>query len=461
MNLPISEIPFHTINRMNKAVKTSKQQGTYLPSYYNAFPVTNPAFVILEIIYIVILLLVNSWALFYWLLVSGPVLIYFLLRQLQCIWYWKRLDKDGMFFDNFYFISVSGKTLHLFPLISFKYSDSILAIDERNYIIRFHFSNGSINQPCKAKDSPSVQQFQNLLNQYISMLKQKETSINYTNHFATTFYEKLSVRRNPLIASLFILTILWFTLPNIIDNNAFNHAKNINTATSFRTYLSEPQNVKFRKDAILHIRRIYDDYISKYKTLIFSHSSGSEAFVKVLEYMRDNDIFDVSMLFIPNSHLNDLYSNVTDYRVIPITPSFTIEKNKIRETEVIQTLQASFGKIFPTDIFNINNYENNINPKFEVYYSYKNNTESLYYNLKESNLPDNQKTFYYGIEIVWNFRISLPIMPETIYKFSLTSQPAQQFSSETINSDAIYSNMALSAFNDFKNEFDKQFLTGK
>ena len=223
--------------------------------------------------------------------------------------------------------------------------------------------------------------------------------------------------------------LLWFSLPSIIDTNDFNYAKNINTATSYRTYLAENRNVKFRDEARNHIMQIYNQYISKYRNTLYSSSIGTEAFVETLKYLRDKNIYNVSLQFSSLSYLDDMYSNDREYKVIPITQSFTKEKNASRESDVYKTIQSSFGRIFPADIFNISNADNNMIPKFEVHYVYKNSAQSIYYRVEEAHLPDNKKTWYYGIEIEWRFRILLTFSEDAIYEFSLKSVPANRFSS--------------------------------
>ena len=260
-----------------------------------------------------------------------------------------------------------------------------------------------------------------------------------------------------MLFSFIIGVILWFALPNIIDNNDFNYAKGINTATSFRAYLSETKNVRFRDEARNQINKIYNQYIGKYRNSLYSSSVGAEAFIKTLEYLRDKNLYNVTLHFTSVSHLKDIYASNNQYNIIPIAESFTKNKNASRENEVFKTIKSSLGSIFPTDVFNLTSTDNNIIPKFEVYYIYKNKSESLYYRFAEKDLPNNKKTWYYGIEIEWGFRILLPFSDKAIYEFNLKSEPANQFSSETFNPDEVYTNMAISAFNDFKDEFYKQF----
>ena len=458
MKLPLLNISIEKRFRLQELVKNSRQQGTFLPAYIQNAPIPNMWLIGFCIIFILFIILGHSWSLLYWFVISGPLLAYLIFRQLQCFLYWNKLGKDSVFFDNQYFISIQNKTLHFIPLTEYNYTDIVLAGNEKYYIIRFHFDSISLLQPCKSKYSKRTLQFQNLLQQYTTKLKQSTSQINYNTDIKHSFFDKIMFRKNALIFSLFIANVLWFALPSIIDKNDFNYAKGINTATSYRTYLSEIKNVKYRDEARNQIHKIYNRYITNYRNTLYNSSLGAEAFVETLEYLRDKNIYNVYLQFSSLSFLYDVYSDDHVYNVIPITQSFTEEKNASRETDVFKTIQASFGKIFPVDIFIITSTENNMIPKFEVYYVYKNNVESLYYRVEEANLPDNKKTWYYGIEVEWWFRIILPHSEDAIYEFSLKSVPANQFSSESFNPDAVYTNMAISAFNDFKDEFYKQFL---
>lgn len=457
MKLPLHNISIDKRIGLIELIKNARKNGTFLSAHIQNAPIPNFWLLGSFLIFILFVVFVNSWSLFYWLLFSGPFLSYFIFRQLECFWYWKKLGKDSVFFDNQFFISIQNKTIYFVPLSEFKYSDIVLSGNEQHYLIRFHFNSISLLQPCK-KNSATVLQFQNLLQNYTVALKQMDIRINYIPNIKHSFADKLLFKKNAILFSFIIGVILWFALPSIIDSNAFNYAKGINTATSFRDYLAQTKNVRFRDEARSQINRIYNQYIAKYRNSLYYSSVGAEAFITILEYLRDKNLYNVSLHFISVSQLKDIYENNHQYNIIPIAGSFTKNKNASRENEVYNTIKSTLGSIFPSDIFNLTRTDNNLIPKFEVYYIYKNKNESLYYRAAEEDLPDNKKTWYYGIEIEWRFRIFLPTHESAIYEFSLKSEPANQFSSETFNPDEVYTNMAISAFNDFKDEFYKQFL---
>ena len=97
--------------------------------------------------------------------------------------------------------------------------------------------------------------------------------------------------------------------------------------------------------------------------------------------------------------------------------------------------------------------------RFEIFYSYNNNPESIYYPTEQSSRQPENRTWYYGIIIKWSFKIELKTKPVPVYEFQLLSQPAAHLSAQILNSDDVYSSMATSAFNDFKNEFQKRFFS--
>jgi len=458
MILNLLSIPIEIRIRLRELVNFSKERGTYLRSSIHNAPTPNFWLIGFAIIFCLVLFSIRSWSLFYWLIILGSVLSFLLFKQTQYFFYWKQLGKDSVFFDSHYFIAVQNKIITILPLINLKYTDIVLAGNEKSYLIRFHFDTTTILQPIKNKNSELALKFQNILENYVSTIKQKEDQFNYNDGVNYSFTQKLIFQKNPIFAALFFAIALWLLLPSIIDSNAYNNAKDLNTATSYRIYLSEIKNIKYRDEARNEINKIYDKYITKYKNIIYSSSSGAEALVETLKYLRDKNIYNVSLQFSSQSLLDDFYSEVKDYKVIPITHSFTKDKNDSREKDVFKTIQASFGNIFPADVFNLSNKNDELAPKFEVYYVYKNNIESLYYRVEEENLPDTKRTWYYGIEIEWWFRIFLPKMENAIFEFSLISSPANQFDSESFSPDAVYTNMAISAFNDFKNEFYNQFL---
>ena len=458
MKSNLINLPLELRIRIKHLVAYSKENGTYLRSSTSKPPLINPWLVIFIIGFVYALFNVYYWEFYYWLIVFGLLLAFAIFRALQYNLYWNQFGKDSVFFDSKYFISIQNKILNIIPLNNFKYSDIILSSDSSYYIVRFHFDNTSILQPISDKTRDQVLSFQRLLEKYSLDYNQSDKRLDFDSAINISFFQKISFYKGAITFSAIIALFLYFQLPIIIDSNAFKYAKNLNTATAYRNYLSVYNNTKYRDKARFEIRKIYDKYISKYKNSSYNYSTGAEAFIETLEYLRDNNIYNVSIQFFSDNNLNDIYSKQTEYEVVPITPSFTKNKNISRENTIIRTIQNSLGEFFPTDVFNLSNKVDDSIPIFKIYYIYRNNIESLYYKVDEENLPDSQRTWYYGIEIEWWFKIILPQVNNAIFEFSLISSPAYQFDSESFSPDAVYDNMARSAFNDFKVEFFNQFL---
>lgn len=456
MKLSVGNIPSQTMARLLEAIANARQQGTYLAVHRSNLPPFNLWLIGAGILFVLLALIANEWLAYYWYVGAGTCLAYSLARQFQKWWRWRRLGKDAVFFDPLYFISIIGGGLEVLPLSHFNEADISLAAGGSHYIARFYFRESFILVPCFSKNDESTLRFQSALRQHCSVMRHSAVSQDSIQHIHHTLAEKIIARRAPLISAAFALILLWFILPITIDRNQYLFAKKKNTATAYREYLADLRNLKYREIARADIKNLYDLYIQKYQSRA-SASAGTNAFAQVVEFLRDKNLFTVRMLFFPRSELIDLPQS-KEFHIIPVTPSFSPDKNQARQEGVISAVKASLGQMFPTDILTIASEESAELPRLEVYYTYRNNPKSIYYPVKEEHLPDRSRTWYYGIEVDWWFRISLPTQSDPIYDFNLVSRPAQQFNSESSMADAVYTNMALSAFNDFETEFHKQFL---
>ena len=442
--------------RISEAVVNSRQKGTYLKVHRSSFPPLNLWLIAAAVVFSCLVFIVNQWSAYYWYVAAGTGLAYLVAEQVHKFWRWWKLGRDAVFFDPLYFVSIAGGQLQAFPLSHFNDTDIILAMDGKHYLARFHFQEASIIVPCVSSNDQKTLHFQNLLQQYSGIVKQSAVHQAPIQQFPQTWAEKIACRRVSMISAAFGLVLLWFIIPISIDRNQYLSASGKNTATAYRTYLAEPRNLRYRETARTDIRRLYDLSIKKYRGSS-TGSEGANAFAQLVEYLRDKNLYTVRMLFYPQSKLIDLPPS-SQYHIISVTPSFSKEKNEARQDQVISTVKTSLGQMFPTDILAIGGEELVDLPSLEVYYTYRNKSESIYYPEKEQYLPKTSRTWYYGIEIDWWFKISLPTQSEPLYVFNLVSQPAQQFQSESFTADAVYANMASSAFNDFQTEFYRQFF---
>ena len=456
MKISFKEISNQTLTDLLKTLDKAKLAGTYLKSIERKYYSPNWFIISGFIIYIIVLLLTNLWALEYYLLISGTLLSYLLIREFQTYYISKKLGDDSVFFDLVSFFFISEKEVQVIPLTEFQYTDILLSPNGYHYLVRFFFKNVSVTLPRRLKEEPVVNKFQNFLETYCKKYIQADTANNHYYEDRIKSSSKISLRIKPLLISIVVFIMLWLLLPIILDNNQYRTASNLDTASAYRTYLADSRNIRYRETARTEIMNLYNFYLSKYKQSTY-HSEGSTAFIMLLEYLRDKNIYNVNMNFYPTSRLVDLEAD-EGFNIIPITQSFTKEKNEARKNQVVNTIKSSLGKIFPTDILTIISESSSEVPNLEVHYYYWNNPESRYYPVKEENLPESDRTWYYGIEVEWYFKILIPDRQKSVYEFDFISRPAEEFDSKTYSTDIVYSSMALSAFKDFEKEFQNQFL---
>ena len=455
MKILIANIRQKMMVQLSEVIFNSKQSGTYLNANTWQVPFPNIWVIISGIIFCFIMAENEIWQGFYLYIIFGGLLAFLISKQAQKWIRWRNLGRDSVFFDPFYFYSIKGSELEIIPLSDYLYADILLSIDGYNYLARFHFKGKTILQACASKNDDNTLNFQNKVSQYSNILKQSPEANKVPRYLSGSLADKLNSNINPIIIAGFVVLSIFFTLPIIIDSNQYKKAVEANTASSYRSYLSIERNIRHRDEARTSIKGIYNKYINNYKTQTIK-SQGASAFQKVLEYLRDRDLYTLSMIFTSKSELIDIPRR--DLNIIFVTPSFTTSKNISRENEVVSTLRLSLGAIFPNDIVSLANEDKDELPKLEVYYTYKNNRNSLYYSEKEETISEQERTWYYGIEIIWYFKLFIPTQKSSLYEFSLVSKPALRFTSETNSPSDIYNNMAVSAFTDFSSEFRNQFL---
>ena len=117
---------------------------------------------------------------------------------------------------------------------------------------------------------------------------------------------------------------------------------------------------------------------------------------------------------------------------------------------MLNTLNKTIGKIFPSDMIKLDSSNKKNVPQIKITYTYHNDKGSLYYPTSQKGRVDFLRDYYYyGIMIVWDFQMFLPTDRKLIYQFELNSNPKVKFSSQINNNDTVYSDMVFSAFQDF------------
>ena len=106
-----------------------------------------------------------------------------------------------------------------------------------------------------------------------------------------------------LIVTLIASLIIAFNLTFFLDWNSFRKAKEIDTLTSYREYLNESNIFFFEKEAKNIIIERYNTYIREYSNI---NNERSGAIIKVLEFLRDNNIYVVNVMFKNIDKIKDI-----------------------------------------------------------------------------------------------------------------------------------------------------------
>ena len=453
MEISLRELPFELRVKIKSILENAKTNGTYLKSSNPLFPKISYLIFLLFTFFLLSLYIISSWMFLSYFLIASSLVIFFFIREIQVIFNWIYLGRDSVFFDSNYFVCINNSELTLFQLKNFVTSERFLY--RKKVLASFSFQNSDKALIYSNHEDKDYLNFVNSLKLYAKQVSDFN-KYDIEKYFRRKIFVKhFSNQKYTFILSAFILLILYFTVPILIDNNQFENAKNINTPSSFREYLSEKKNVLFRDEARVRIKSIYnqqiDKYIGKYRNL-----EGSSVFKEVLEYLRDRDFYYVQVEFNSKSNLEDISNR--QLNIMSILPSFTHEKNLLRQKDALAAINSSLGKIFPTDIITFSDsvLQQQL-PKIEIFYTYENNPDKLYFPTEQRGFSQDDKTYYYGLKIFWNFKLLLPTQKEPIFEFNLISEPLNIFTSKTLTSDDIYAGMANSAFKDFISEFDTKF----
>lgn len=251
-----------------------------------------------------------------------------------------------------------------------------------------------------------------------------------------------------------ITIILSSIAPFMLDRNGYKEALKTNTASSLRGYLSDNKNFLFRKEIKDLLFEKYNSYINQYKTK-YSNSYPVQSLVKLLEYLRDNDIDEVNIVFQNSNGIRDVKTRLN---VVSIQNTLNQQFIQEREKELIKTLNKTIGKVFPTDIFSLGNLMKNTRvPIITITYTYT-NSNANYYNANEEKIDELKRTYYYGILISWDFKMFITDKVSPIYTFSLESTPSPMFQSQGRDEGSVYAYMIYSAFDNFAKAYENHFF---
>ncbi|MCK4600531.1 hypothetical protein KAU37_12085 [Candidatus Bipolaricaulota bacterium] len=273
-----------------------------------------------------------------------------------------------------------------------------------------------------------------------------------------SFMRRVKLRWIEMAALILSAAALFFAVAAVIDQNAFLEADAIGTASAYRTYLRDSRNTYHRRTARYRIYALYNREIDEYNAQ-WGTSSGAVAFIKMLEYLRDNNLYSVPLVFEGRNEVEDV--RVEGLSVVSAVESFSISKNFSRERSLSVEVSRTIGGVFPSDILQIDEGRAGYGPYIAVSYTYSNKPDSFYYPTEQGNLAEGARTWYHGVEIRWSLSLYLSSQQQPIHQFQLTSTPAPYFTAYGEGTAAVYDAMAESAFGDFEYAFYEEFLSGR
>src|SRR5262249_49595500 len=127
---------------------------------------------------------------------------------------------------------------------------------------------------------------------------------------------------------------------------------------------------------------------------------------------------------IPENLTEEIKGEFDVKNVLPLGDSFSDERMESRQQYLFEVADEAFKQVIPHEIIEISKDCDDPCAKFNVKYriNFKN---SVYYDDRQKNIPEDRKTYYPGIAIDWNFGIQIPDKPE-MYYFDLASVPADE-----------------------------------
>lgn len=276
------------------------------------------------------------------------------------------------------------------------------------------------------------------------------------------------------IAAVFAAGIMFaaVSLNNYYDDKkSWEAAESVNRAYSFRSYLETHPRGRWSAEAKQKLQAFYDVAARKYQSSLNPgyDPKAAEAVLKILDFAKTTQNFRVKVDFerrneIPPDVVEKLKKEYEVKKMIPLDDTFSDEKMSRREALLLSVVAEAFGKIIPDDVLEISGECPSECVTFLV--KYRISSEDIYYDLRQKKVPDDERVYYPGIFIDWDFGIKIPNQSDD-YNFNLASKPAEEIEYDS-NSDAlseankdfadvlnadkgnIYNSMAASAFEDFK-----------
>jgi len=188
-----------------------------------------------------------------------------------------------------------------------------------------------------------------------------------------------------------------------------------------------------------------------------------DSILALLRYARETHQYQVKVSFersaeVPNDLIERLKEEFEVETVLPLGNTFTPERMLEREVQLFGVLQSSFTQIFPNDVLELVQECAAECAGLNIRYT-TSFLDSIYYDVKEKDVPREDRNWSPGILIEWRFALTIPTDPQG-YSFELESAPADDIFYDTVETgapDAIeadqksfYDAMVASSFDDFR-----------
>lgn len=256
------------------------------------------------------------------------------------------------------------------------------------------------------------------------------------------------------------------------DKKSWDMALKANRASAFRSYQRTHPQGRWLHEAQSRLQSLYDAAEQKYLATLKNGSDPKavEAVTAVLKYARATQGYRVKVIFkrqndIPVDFVEDMKQYFNVKKLLSLDDSLSDEKMNRREGHLLAVVTTVFNKAIPDDILEISKECPDKCVEFLVEYK-MDLLDSLYYDERQKNLPEDDRTYYPGIYIDWNFGVQIPEQQQS-YSFSLSSVPAEHITynsnsdeeteknkdfTDVLNADKsnIYDSMVASAFDDFQ-----------
>ncbi len=256
------------------------------------------------------------------------------------------------------------------------------------------------------------------------------------------------------------------------DKKSWTAAQSLNNAASFRKYLLLHPAGRSAVDANEQLLALYDSAEQHYRSSLNKgfEENAVNAVLEVLKYAKQTQNYRVGVTFerhneIPANIEDKLKKELEIKNVLPLGDALSDERMIQRENGLLSVVAQGFRQAIPEDVLELTNECAGECVNFMVKYTV-NVKDTIYYDNRQEKFSDDEKVYYPGIFIIWDFNVQIPNNMQN-YNFKLVSLPAQEIyydsnASETIdpkkdfenvlNADKglIYDSMVESAFDDFK-----------